>query len=258
MQAAAYGRGDEFAMEQFRLKAASPLSDSTIDFRNQNMIEVFQNCLSVLEITPATGFWEALENLEQSIHTPGTFYTFIHADAGPQNFLYFGEVVQLLDYEFGAFGHGLLDVVSARLGFPHTSDMRSVPLQAVQQLERAYQRELTPIIPRVADSTFFEKALVNACAHWALSRWAGAWSYYFKERFEIGDEILTNKKMEISASQAHLNRSRVLNLYQSFIEFAQMTNHQLPIAETLQSFTFILKQEWPELDVMPIYPALQE
>ena len=40
MQAATYGRVDEFTMEQFRLKAASPHSDSTIDFRNENMIEV--------------------------------------------------------------------------------------------------------------------------------------------------------------------------------------------------------------------------
>ena len=258
MQSATYGRDDEFAREQFRLKAASPQSDSTIDFRNQNMIEVFQNCLSELEITPATDFWEALENLEKSIHTSGPFHNFIHADAGPHNFLYFDEWVQLLDYEFGAFNHGLLDVVSARLGFPHTADMQSVPLQMAQQLEEAYQKELAQVLPEVTDSTFFGKELVNACAHWALSRWAGAWIYYFKERFEIGDEIMTNKKMGISASQAHLNRSRVLTLYQSFIQFAQMTRHQLPIAETLQSFILILKQEWPELDVMPIYPALQE
>jgi hypothetical protein len=245
-------------MEQSRLKAASPQSDSTIDFSNQNMIEVFQNCLSVLEITPARGFWEAIENLEKSIHTPGPFYNFIHADAGPHNFLYFDEGVQLLDYEFGAFNHGLLDVVSARLGFPHIADNQSVPFQAARQLEGAYQRELAQVLPQVTDRTFFEQELVNACAHWALSRWAGAWIYYFKERFEIGDEIMTNKKMDISASQAHLNRSRVLTLYQSFIQFAQMTNHQLPIAETLQSFILILKQEWPELDVMPIYPALRE
>ena len=258
MQTATYGREDEFAMEQLRLKAASPQSDSTIDFRSQNIIEVFQNCFSVLGITPATGFWEALENLEKSIHTPGPFRSFIHADAGPHNFLYFDEGVQLLDYEFGAFNHGLLDVVSARLGFPHTADMQSVPLQIAQQLEGAYQRELAKIFPPAADKIFFEQALVNACGHWALSRWAGAWIYYFKERFEIGDELMANKKMGISANQALLNRSRVMTLYQSFIQFAQMTNHQLPIAETLQSFTLILKQEWPELDVMPIYPALRE
>ena len=70
--------------------------------------------------------------------------------------------------------------------------------------------------------------------------------------------IRTNVTLVFSANQALLSRSRMMTLYQSFIQFAQMANHQLPIAETLQSFTLILKQEWPELDVMPVYPALRE
>lgn len=257
MQAATYGRADEFAREQSRLRVASPRSDSTIDFRDQNRIEVFQDCLTALQITPATGFWAALENVEQSIHRSGPFHNFIHADAGPHNFLYWNDGVQLLDYEFGTYGHGLLDVVSARLGFPHTMKMQSVPLETVQKLERAYQRELAQMIPQVTDSTFFEQALVNACAHWALSRWAGAWIHYFKERFETGDEMLANKQLKISTDEAQFARSRIMTLYQSFIQFAQLSNHQLPIAETLQSFTDVLQQEWPELEVMPVYPALR-
>ena len=258
MQVATYGRADEFSREQSRLKVSSPNSDSTIDFRDQKRIAVFQSCLAVLQITPATGFWTALENLEQSIHSPGPLHNFIHADAGPHNFLYLDDEVQLLDYEFGAFNHGMLDVVSARLGFPHTADVQSVPPEEANQLERAYQRELAQVIPQITDNTFFEQELVKACAHWALSRWAGGWMHYFKDRFEIGDEMTSNKKMNISADEAQIMRSRAMTLYKSFIQFAQITNHQLPIAETLQSFTRILQQEWPELEVMPIYPALRE
>ena len=94
-QAATYDRGDEFAAVQSRLSAASPLSDSTLDFREQS--KVFQGCFEALQITPAAGFWEALENLERSLHSPGPFYTFIHGDAGPHNFLYINGTVQLLD-----------------------------------------------------------------------------------------------------------------------------------------------------------------
>ena len=70
--------------------------------------------------------------------------------------------------------------------------------------------------------------------------------------------MTTNEKMNISADQAQIMRSRALTLYNSFIQFAQMTNYQHPIAETLQSFTRILQQAWPELEVMPIYPALRD
>lgn len=254
LQATAYDRGDDFSAIQSSLRAVSPLSDSTMDFREKS--GVFQECLETLQITPATDFWEALENLEQSIHSPGPFYTFIHGDAGPQNFLYINGSVQLLDYEFSTFGHGLLDMVSARLGFPHTAKVQSVPLEVACQLEHAYQKELAYIIPEIADNTLFEQEIVDACAHWALSRWVGYWNWYFKECFEIGDEMM-NKKVELSAEEAQTMRSRALTLYQIFIQCAQRTNRQLPIADTLQSYTRILQREWPELEVMPIYPALR-
>lgn len=254
IQAAAYNREDEFATVQSRLNTTSPLSDSTIDFRARS--KVFQDCFATLQITPARGFWEALENLEQTVHNPGPFYTFTHCDAGPHNFLYINGNVQLLDYEFATFHHGLLDVVSARLGFPHTSKVQSVPLETAKQLERAYQREVAHAIPQIIDDTLFGQAIADACAHWALSRWSGSWTRYFKERFEMGDEAI-NKKMEFTTEKAETMRSKALTLYQSFIQCAQQSNHQLALAETLQSYTRRLKQEWPELEVMPIYPALR-
>ncbi len=255
MQAATYGREAAFTAIQSRLNAASPLSDSTIDFREK--VERFQDCFETLQFQPAPGFWEALQNLEQSIHGPTPFRSFIHADAGPHNFLYLDGTVQLLDYEFSAFHHGLLDVVSARLGFPHTGQVQTVPPAFARQLERAYQKEMMEVNPQIKDDTFFAKALVDACAHWALSRWIGNWVHYLKERFAIGDEALANEKMGLTAEGAQRSRARVMTLYQSFIQFAHQTNHQLIIAETLESYVRILQKEWPDLDVMPIYPGLQ-
>jgi len=254
IQAATYGREEVFTAIQARLGAASPLSDSTIDFRER--VARFQDCFETLHFQPATGFWEALQKLEQAIHEQTPFRTFIHADAGPHNFLYLDGTVQLLDYEFGAYHHGLLDVVSARLGFPHTGQVQTVPPEFARQLERAYQEEMLEVLPKISDGTFFEKALVDACAHWALSRWLGIWNYYFNERFALGDEKLANEKMGLTAEQAQRSRARVMTLYQSFLQFAHQTNRQRIIAETLESFVGILQKEWPDLDVMPIYPGL--
>ncbi|MBK8901538.1 MAG: phosphotransferase [Anaerolineaceae bacterium] len=255
MQAAAYGREATFTAIQSRLNTASPLSDSTLDFREK--VERFQDRFESLQFQPAAGFWQALQELEQSIHGATPFRSFIHADAGPHNFLYLDGAVQLLDYEFGTYHYGLLDVVSARLGFPHTGQVQAVPPECAQQLERAYQKELLGVIPQIDDESFFAKALVDACAHWALSRWIGMWHHYFKERFAIGDEALANEKMGLTAETAHRSRARVMTLYQSFIQFAHQTNHQLIIAETLEAYVRILQKEWPDLDVMPVYPGLQ-
>ncbi|MAT97337.1 MAG: hypothetical protein CL608_09365 [Anaerolineaceae bacterium] len=255
MQAAAYGRESTFTAIQFRLNAASPLSDSTLDFREK--AARFEECFETLHFQPAAGFWEALQELEQAIHGPTPFRSFIHADAGPHNFLYLNGTVQLLDYEFGAYHHGLLDVVSARLGFPHTGQVQSVPSEFAHQLEHAYQQEITEVLPQISDESFFAKALVDACAHWALSRWIGIWPNYFKERFAIGDEALANEKMGLTTESAQRTRARVMTLYQSFIQFAHETNHQLAIAETLESYLRILQKEWPGLAVMPVYPGLK-
>ncbi len=255
MQAAAYGRENEFTAIQSRLNAASPLSDSTLDFRKK--VERFQDCFATLRFQPAASFWQALQDLEQTIHGPTPIRTFIHADAGPHNFLYMDGAVQLLDYEFGTYHHGLLDVVSARLGFPHTGQVQTVPADFARELERAYQKEMIAVIPQISDEAFFSKALVDACAHWALSRWIGNWHYYFKQRFAIGDEALANEKMGLTAESAQKSRARAMTLYQSFIQFARQTNHQLAIAETLESYVRILQKVWPDLDVMPTYPGLQ-
>ena len=112
MQAATYGHEAPFTTIQTRRKVASPLSDSTIDFRDK--AERFQDCFDTLQFQPAPDFWQAVQNLEQAIHGPTPWRTFIHANAGPHNFLFLDGAVQLLDYEFGTYHHGLLDVVSAR------------------------------------------------------------------------------------------------------------------------------------------------
>ena len=255
MQAAAYGREAQFEAAQSRLDAATPLSDSTIDFRQRTAS--FEACFAALKFEPAVGFWDELEQVERSMHESPLFRSFIHADAGPHNFLVIDGRVQLLDYEFGAFHHGLLDVVSARLGFPHTGKMQTVPAVFAERLERAYQREMMAVIPQISDQTFFEKALVEACAHWTLSRWFGIWTHYFHELFDSGDEAMMNEKMGFTAAEAQVVRARVMTLYQSFICFAQQTDHCLCIMETMSSYVQALQKRWPELDVMPVYPALQ-
>lgn len=255
MQAATLDREEEFSAVQSRVNAAAPLSESTVDFRKK--IERFQECFAYLDIQPMTGFWDALRDLENSIHGKNPFRSFIHADAGPHNFLHVDGAVQLIDYEFGTYGHGLLDVVSARLGFPQTDEVRTVPPEFARQLEQAYQQELVQFVPQAGDDMFFAHTLVDACAHWALSRWIGMWRHYFKERLAIGEEHAANMKMALTAEAAQRRRAEVMTLYQSFIHFARETNHQLIIAETLDSYVDVLKKEWPDLEAMPTYPGLQ-
>jgi len=250
MQSAALGREEDFAAVQSRLGTESPRSDSTVDQRN--FIQTFEQCLHALSIEPAPGFWDSLHQVETLIHDSDLFRTFIHADAGPHNFLITDQDVRLLDFEFGAFRHGLSDVVGARLGFPQNDHAHSVPEQDARHLEHAYRQEIVTVIPQAADDVVFNEALVAACAHWALNRWAGLWRIYFETAMQEPEPLASSE----SNDDDRIIRASAFTIYQAFIDTAQTLELFQPLTETLHSYALALKQRWPELAVVPVYPAL--
>jgi hypothetical protein len=250
MQSAAFGREEEFLAAQSRLGTESPRSDSTVDQRTR--IQTFEQCLDAFSVRPALGFWDSLHRVETLIHDSDLFRTFIHADAGPHNFLIADQDVRLLDFEFGTFHHGMSDVVGARLGFPQADNAHSVPEQDARALEHAYRQEIVTVLPEAADDGIFNEALAAASAHWALNRWAGRWRTYFETSMREPEKAASTE----SLADDRITRARAFTPYQSFIDTAQTLGLFLPIAETLHSYTLALKQTWPDLDTMPVYPAL--
>jgi hypothetical protein len=71
----------------------------------------------------------------------------------------------LLDFEVAGYGHGLLDVVCARLTFPPAFGGRLSPPDIVRQLEAAYRAELVGRVPAIADDELFALAVAQASAH---------------------------------------------------------------------------------------------
>ncbi len=210
---------------------APPRSDSTYDVRSARA--ELEDCWDVLHLAPPAGFWGEVAALEDRIHGPGPWRTLIHADAGPQNFLWTGERARLVDFEFATAGHALLDVVSARLGFPHSADARTVPLPNVEALERAYREAAGP-------DGDFDAALADACAHWALVRWAALWGRCFRDPGAGGDEM----------------RLQAFTVYRRFVATAEDSGHVDPIADAVDDYTWALERRFPALVETPPYPAL--
>ncbi len=125
--------------------------------------------------------------LEGAIHGPGIFRTFVHHDAGPHNFVVMPTGVRLLDFEFAGYGHGLLDVVCARLAFPPAFCGRLIPREVVAQLEARYRAELIPAVPALDDDERFTEAIAQASTHWAFSKLIGFWRAYLRERLLEGE-----------------------------------------------------------------------
>lgn len=240
---AAYGRTSRFASIRSELGGSAPRSDSTYDLRHAR--GALEESLKSLQITPSPAFWRELADLEAAVHGNGPFVTLIHADAGPQNFMWAGQESMLVDFEFATVGNAMLDLVSARLGFPHSSDAHTVPLQLVDRLEGAYRLTLSRVIPQMEDDLIFQRGIVDACSHWALVRWAGLWRRLFSS--DPGPD---------ESARVELMRSQAFTVYRRFVETSLGTGHREPIAATVDAITEVIERRLPSIAETPAYPAL--
>jgi thiamine kinase-like enzyme len=256
MHAAGHGKGEHFYAIQSKYGTTSPFSDSNLNFGER--LDDLRDSVAGLQLEVPGDFYDAVTGLEQAIHDPGNpFHTFTHCDAGPHNFLYMDGEIQLLDFEFSDFEYGLCDVVSARLGFPHLATNNAVPLEVVEQLEASYQIEFSKAVPEAADNQTFQHAIVNACAHWVLSRWLGLWGHLLKERLAIGEEAAL-EKTGVAPGDIKAYLSGQLLLLENFVVAAQKTGHQPQIQIAAQSFHDYLRNEWPDLNPSASFQAFAD
>lgn len=231
-----------FTSIQSDFGTSSPRSDSTFDVREAT--DIFTDCFAVLDITPHDDFWVHVDSLEAAIHSPGPFSSVIHGDAGPQNFLWDGETASVIDFEFATGGHGLLDLVSARLGFPQGDQPFSVPERIVDRIEESYRDAAGNAVSDMSDDEAFFRSITDACAHWALARWASRWRWLFRDTAPDGGD-----------SELTAMRSQTFTVYRRFLVTATEFGHVGPITETIQAYCDALQQRFPDLDETPDYPA---
>ena len=77
-----------------------------------------QSCLDGLGVPAGVGFTEELDAIVAAIESRGPFFSYIHGDPCPDNVFWNGEELRLIDFEFGGFGHALMDAAYGRMLFP--------------------------------------------------------------------------------------------------------------------------------------------
>ena len=216
-------------------------------------MEDLHACFTALGVAANGRFDAALHQLENAIHEPGIFRTFIHQDAGPHNFMVTASGVQLLDFEFAGYGHGLLDVVCARLAFPPAFRGRTLPVEVVRQVERAYREELAERVPAVRDEQVFSEAVAQACAHWAFSKLLGFWCGYLRERLLEGETRDTGDGR--SPERSAFFRMQVFTYLQLALATLEEQNQLAELRTTLSQIVARLLELWPDTPLLPGYPA---
>jgi aminoglycoside/choline kinase family phosphotransferase len=251
LQGITNGCENHFTVRQKALGAATTLSDSSLDCLSR--LEDLHACMAGLGLELGEKFDLAMYHLESSIHGAGALRTFVHHDAGPHNFVAAPGGVQLLDFEFAGYAHGLLDVVCARLAFPPAFRGRVLPLEVVRQLEEAYRAERVRQVPALRDDQVFAEAIAQAGAHWAFSKLLGLWNGYLRERLQEGETRDTRDGR--SPERSAFLRMQVF----TYLRLAQATleeHDSLPeLHQTLSKIVARLLDIWPDTPLLSGYPA---
>lgn len=204
---------------------------------------IFHQSIDIVGVAPAPGVDRELAELASAIQNPGPFMAFVQSDSCPDNCLYIGSSLYLLDFEGGEFSHALLEGVYGRIHFPTCWCVYRLPEQIPLRMEAAYRTELVKGCPAATDDTLFYRAVVEACAYWLLK------SYFWVPL----SKVLESDRMIIAAS----DRQRFLTRTDIFVQASEQFGHLEAVGATMRTLAAKLRARWPETEEMAYYPAFR-
>jgi Phosphotransferase enzyme family len=237
LHTATIGRATEFAALYGAIAPGIQLTTIKVD------IEKHRVRLEKLGIMTDSSWWQDMEAIAKTLSNPGDFLAYIHMDACPDNVLNNGEVLRLIDFETGRFGHALIDAAYGRMMFPSCWCANRLPHRVVQQMENTYRTILSQRCAIAEDNRIFEAALAHTCGFWLL--------YTLTGHFE--DALAGDIDFGISTI-----RQRILARLESFIATAQEFDQLPGLRSTSSQLLELLHQRWPEQANLPLYPAFQK
>ena len=183
-----------------------------------------------------------LETLRARLADPGPWLALVHADGCPDNVLLDDGQARLIDFEFSAPGHMLLDAVYWRLGFPSCWCAGVVPEDVADRIEVLYRRELAGVLSLVADDDAFAREITTVMV--ARTLFSLSWML---------DEALVADKVWGRSTR----RSRILWYLQAAIAACQRTKLFPKLEAVLAAWLAHLHQAWVGIAPLPVYPAFK-
>jgi hypothetical protein len=182
---------------------------------------------------------DELARIAQLLQEPGAWLSLVHGDPCPDNALIMPDRVRLIDFEFAAPGHALLDALYWRLGFPTCWCAGRVPDAIAGRAEAAYRAEMDVVIDNLSDTAFCSESAFIA-ASWLLS--CLDWRL---------DAALKDDEMWGIASI----RSRLLWYLEAVITMTEAADALPGFRSTARRWLVVLQDRWPATRPLGLYPA---
>jgi hypothetical protein len=206
-------------------------------------IRLLQQHVEHLGARVEPAFGEEIATALIALHTPGPFWAYMHGDPCPDNVVYTGAEVRLIDFECGRFGHALCDGTYGRMLFPTCWCANRLPETVVARMETAYRAALVPRCPAAADDRLFADALVDACGYWML-------------------RTLVQHLPQALTEDSHWGiapiRPRLVSRLEAFITTAEAHHRRPAMRGTAHRVLEVVQRRWPATPPLALYPAFRQ
>ena len=198
-----------------------------------------------LGLAPPPGFDDEIREIAAALERPGPFFVYTHGDPCPANaYLSADGRLRLLDWEFGAFRHALVDGVYGGVPFPTCSFLGRLPDALPGRMEAAYRTELARGVPEAGDDAVFFPAVACACAFWTLAYWP-SWhlSEFWAHDVQWGRTTI---------------RQRIVHRLETLAALLDGLNRLPTVADFARAAGERLRARWADNDAwadLPLYPA---
>ena len=213
--------------------------------RYEWLAEGFHRTVATLGITAAPGVHAELQALIRTMQTGGAFRAYTHGDASPVNFLYRDSALHLFDLEMSGYRPALVEGAFFRMHFPLCWSGARLPRAVVARAEASYRLGLTGGSRTAGNDETFSRALVEACAYWALDH-----CHFFLLPTLLREDVYMHL---VTMRQALLAR------FETMAETAAEFGYLEAIGASIGAMAIQLRHQWgPELGALPYYPVFQE
>ncbi len=208
------------------------------------MDPAWKAAVDALALTPSAACRRELHALIAAMRMPGPFLAYTHGDPCPDNVLQVNGALRLIDFDVGGFRHALTDGVYGRIHFPTCWCVNRLPTKLPVDMERVYRAELVQGCPVAADNEQFYRAVVDACASWAISM------FHFTP---LADLLREDKPWGIATL-----RQRYLVRLPIVAQLTEAHGHLEALGATLREMADNLERLWrAEVDELPDYAAFR-
>ena len=201
----------------------------------------------MIGVKPHPGFTDVVEAQLMNYFEPENFFAYLHEPC-PNNSLRVNSKIMLVDFEFGRFGHALVDnAVYLRMLFPSCLCVNRIPDEIVQKVEEAYRLELMKGCPAVADDTQFYQGIVEACAWWAFQMLAR----------HLSDMLEQDRLMKWNMATMATERQCLLTRFDILVKATEEFGYLPAVGATACEVVATLSRLWSEVGEMAYYPAFR-